>query len=67
MEITGTPQEKQIIVDMCDVTLKAGGLKNLQAVQDVLKSIKPGPEVKNEHAKTTGSVGKSENEVKKGK
>ena len=39
MNITGTKEEKQLIVKMCDIVLKAGGLSNMQAVQVVLNSI----------------------------
>ena len=63
MKITGTKQEKQLIVDMCDVVLKAGGLKNMSAVQEVLKSI----EAENEQCDTVSNLGESKKKIEGGK
>lgn len=40
MKIIVDEQGKQMLQQMCDVALKAGGLQNMQAVLSVLNSIK---------------------------
>lgn len=34
-------QERQLITSLCDVALRAGGIKNLKEVEMVLNSIEP--------------------------
>lgn len=35
-----TKEQIQTIVDMCDLTLKTGGIANLKAVNEILKALK---------------------------
>ena len=41
--IVENAQERQLIVDVCDVCLKAGGLKNYDGVTSILRSITDAP------------------------
>jgi hypothetical protein len=50
--IVKNEQEKQIIVSMCDIALKAGGLRNYNEVGIVMQSIEmEKPELKKENKK----------------
>ena len=39
--IVENEQERQLITGLCDVALRAGGIKNLKEVEIVLNSIEP--------------------------
>lgn len=42
--IVDNPRERQIIESMCDVVLRAGGIKNMKEVQVVLDAIMEKPQ-----------------------
>jgi hypothetical protein len=46
MKIKLTKEEIEIIKQMCDLTLKAGGLNNLQSVVKILSKLQEKPQDK---------------------
>lgn len=49
--IVENEQERQLITSLCDVALRAGGVRNLKEVEIVLNSIKPAEKQKPDKGK----------------
>jgi len=49
--IVENADERQLMMDVCDVCLKAGGLKNYDGVTQILQSIPDAPKPETEEVK----------------